>query len=70
MPRELVWVDQPRKRGWGCSQCAWIFNPIDSPIGETLDAMMQNFESQRDKEFASHVCSNHSRRSKPAPDRP
>ena len=70
MPRELVWIDQPRKRGWGCSQCAWIFNPTDPPIGETFDAMMRNFESQRDKEFASHVCSNHPRRPKPTPHTP
>jgi rubredoxin len=56
MPRELVWIDQPRFRGWGCSQCEWIFNPMDPPIGKTLDAMMRNFESRRDKEFASHVC--------------
>src|ERR1700687_507219 len=24
MPRELVRIDQPGFRGWGCSQCAWI----------------------------------------------
>jgi hypothetical protein len=59
MPRELVWIDQPRKRGWGCSQCAWIFNPTDPPIGETFDVMMRNFETSRDKEFASHVCDKH-----------
>jgi len=68
MPRELVWIDQPRKRGWGCSQCEWIFSPTDPPIGESIDAMMRNFESQREKEFASHVCSNHPRRPKHTPD--
>jgi rubredoxin len=67
MRREVVWIDQSRFRGWGCSQCAWIFNPTGPPTGETFDAMMRNFESQRDKEFASHVCSNHLRRPKPTP---
>jgi hypothetical protein len=27
--------------------------------GESLDEMMRNFELQRDKEFASHVCGDH-----------
>jgi len=62
MPRELVWVDQVRKRGWGCSKCAWIFNLTDPPIDETFDAMMRNFECRRDKKFASHFCSNQPRR--------
>jgi hypothetical protein len=26
--------------------------------------MMRNFESQRDKEFASHVCADHPRKSR------
>jgi rubredoxin len=65
MPRELVWVDQPRFRGWGCSECAWVFNPSDPPTGEDFNAMVRNFESQRDKEFASHLCSKHPRQSKP-----
>jgi hypothetical protein len=36
MPRELVWIDQPRFRGWGCSQCAWIFNPLGPAPGAGL----------------------------------
>ena len=56
MKREMVWIDQPQLRGWGCSQCAWVFNPRDMPSGETFEAMMRNFESRRDKEFAAHVC--------------
>jgi hypothetical protein len=57
MPRrKLVWLDQPRFRGWGCSQCAWIFNPPGPPIGETFDDMKRIFELQRDKEFEAHVC--------------
>jgi hypothetical protein len=71
MPRELVWMDQPRFRGWGCSQCAWVFNPPGPPIGETFDAMMRNYEAERDKEFASHLCARYGTRStlsnKPGP---
>jgi rubredoxin len=58
MPRELVWIDQPSFRGWGCSQCAWIFNPTGPPSGDTFEEMKQNFEELRDKEFVSHVCAN------------
>jgi rubredoxin len=49
MKREMVWIGQLRFRGWGCSECAWVFNPEGAPTGETFDAMMQNFESNRDK---------------------
>ena len=68
MPRELVWMDQPRFRGWGCSQCAWVFNPPGAPTGENFEEMKRNFESQRDKDFASHVCRNHPRKTKATPD--
>jgi len=61
MPRELVWKDQPRYRGWGCSQCAWVFKPSDALTGATLDEMKRNFEFRRDKEFASHVCAQYPR---------
>src|SRR5579872_40048 len=53
MPRELVWIDQPRLRGWECSQCYWVFRPTRAPIGKTFDEVMRNFESHRDEEFAS-----------------
>lgn len=68
MLRELVWIDRPRFRGWGCSRCSWVFNPVDPPIGETFDAMMRNFVEQRDKEFNSHVCDKHPRKSKSIPE--
>jgi len=64
MPRELVWIDQPRFRGWGCSQCDWVFSPTGAPVGKTFDEMMRNFESRRDKEFGSHVCTEHPRKLK------
>jgi hypothetical protein len=61
MPRRLVWIDEKRFRGFGCSECAWVFNSSGSPIGNSFDEMMQNFELQRDREFSSHVCSDHPR---------
>jgi hypothetical protein len=66
MARDLVWLDQPRFRGWGCSHCAWVYNPPGPPIGETFDAMMRNYEVQRDKEFASHVCASYGKRPTPS----
>ena len=47
--RKLVWIEQQRFRGFGCSECAWVFNPSSAP----------NFELQRDKEFTSHICADH-----------
>ena len=49
MSRKLVWIDQQRFRGFGCSKCAWVLNPSSAP----------NFELQRDKEFTLHVCADH-----------
>gem|GEM_PF-882729 len=49
MSRKLVWIEQQRFRGFGCSECAWVFNPSSAP----------NFELQRDKEFTLHVCADH-----------
>jgi rubredoxin len=46
---------------WACSECAWVFNPSSSPTGKSLDEMKRNFELQRDKEFAAHVCNKHPR---------
>jgi len=61
MPRKLVWIEEKRFRGFGCSGCAWVFNASGSPTGNSFDEMMRNFESQRDKEFTSHVCADHPR---------
>jgi hypothetical protein len=59
MRRELIWIDDHGFRGWGCSQCAWVFHPLGSPTGSTLDEMKQDYERQRDKDFAAHVCAQH-----------
>ena len=47
--RKLVWIEQQRFRGFGCSECAWVFNPSSAP----------NFELQRDKGFMLHICADH-----------
>ena len=60
MGRKLVWIDQPHFRGFGCSACAWVFNPSGAPAGESFDEMMSKFEVQRDQEFSQHVCDSHS----------
>jgi rubredoxin len=65
--RKMVWMDQPRFRGWGCSQCAWVFNPPGPPLGKTFDLMKSNFESRRDEEFTSHDCAKHPRKPKLTP---
>jgi hypothetical protein len=64
MRRKLVWIEEQHFRGWGCSECAWMFNPSGSPTGKSLDEMKQSYEQQRDKEFTSHVCAEHPRATK------
>lgn len=61
MRRRLVWIETQGFRGWGCSECTWVFNPAGSPLGHSLDEMIQNYEKQRDQDFASHNCSEHPR---------
>lgn len=55
MDRKLIWIERRRFRGWGCSECDWVFNP-PVPTGRSFDEVMRNFMSQRDEEFAWHVC--------------
>ncbi len=62
MRRKLVWIEQQRFRGFGCSECGWRFQPSGPPDGGTFDEMMRNFELQRDREFTSHVCADHPKR--------
>ena len=64
MRRKLVWIEQQHLWGWGCSECEWVFNLSGSPVGKSLDEMIQNYEQGRDKDFATHVCSEHPRAKK------
>ncbi|MGD0793761.1 MAG: hypothetical protein ABR920_18510 [Terriglobales bacterium] len=61
MSPKLVWIEQQHFRGWGCSECAWVFNPSGAPTGKFFDEMVRNFELQRDKAFTLHVCADHPR---------
>jgi hypothetical protein len=61
MPRRLVWIEEKHFRGFGCSECAWVFNPSGSATGSSFDEMMRNFELLRDSEFSSHLCADHPR---------
>ena len=51
--RKTVWIKEENVMGWGCSECAWVFNPSGPPIGKTLDQMTRNFHAQLSEEFAS-----------------
>jgi hypothetical protein len=64
MRRKLVWVEKGNFLGWACTECAWTFNPIGPLVGESIDEMKMNYQQQRDKEFASHVCAEHPRATK------
>ncbi len=64
MRRKLVWVERPDFQAWGCSECAWVFNPPSAVVGNSVEEMKTNFGRQRDKEFASHVCAEHPRTTK------
>jgi hypothetical protein len=57
--RELVWVQRERFMGWACSECAWKFDLLGMPAGNTLAEIKKNYERERDKEFESHVCAEH-----------
>jgi hypothetical protein len=56
MSRKLIWIEQERFRGFGCSECGWRFRPSSAPTGKSFDEMMRTFKLQRDREFTSHVC--------------
>jgi hypothetical protein len=44
MARKLVWIENQKFHGYGCSQCNWVFQPYGA------------LEDQREKEFTAHVC--------------
>jgi hypothetical protein len=67
--RQIVWMKTARMMAWACSECAWTFSPSGPPRGSSLEEMKQNYERQRDSEYASHVCADHPR-AKSAPDYP
>ena len=62
--RKLVWVKRQDFEGWACAACEWVFSPLGPLVGESIDEMKRLYEQQRDKEFTSHVCSEHPRATK------
>jgi hypothetical protein len=56
MARKLVWIENQKFHGYGCSQCNWVFQPYGALAGESLAQMIKAFEDQREKEFTAHVC--------------
>ena len=44
MTRKLTWIEHPRFRGFGCSECGWRFKPTKTPGGKSFEEMMRNFE--------------------------
>ena len=64
MSRKLIWIEKHNFEGGGCSDCKWVSNISGSPAGKTLDDMKQNYILQRDKDFAAHVCAEHTRAKK------
>jgi hypothetical protein len=65
MPRKLVDVESRKVQGFGCSECNWVFTSFGEVVGESLDEMKRKYEAQRDKEFATRVCSRHPRATSP-----
>jgi rubredoxin len=61
LAREMVWVERERFHGWACSVCAWVFNGSGPLVDKSIEEMKQRFETERDKEFRSHVCAEHPR---------
>jgi hypothetical protein len=61
MMRQMIWIKTARIETWACSACAWTFSPTGPPLGADLDEMKRNYERQRDKEYAIHVCAEHPR---------
>jgi hypothetical protein len=59
--RMLIWIEEQRFHGFGCSECAWVFNPSGPPDGNSLEEMKMCFKRRRDKNFAIHACAEHSK---------
>jgi hypothetical protein len=57
--RQLIWIQERRFQGWGCSECAWVFRPSGPPTGNSLQEMKENYLRLRDEESAGHVCAEH-----------
>ncbi len=59
MLRQLKRIEQSGSSRWGCSACAWTFDPSETPSVSSLDEMTLALILQREKDFESHICSKH-----------
>jgi hypothetical protein len=59
--RKLVWVEGQTFAGWGCDECAWLFNFSGPLSAKSLDEMKRTFQAQLSEEFMVHVCAEHPR---------
>ena len=59
--RKLVWVEGQTFEGWGCSECAWLFDFSGSLSDKSLDEMKRTFQVELSEEFSSHACAEHPR---------
>jgi hypothetical protein len=60
MPRKLTWIEKHGLAGWGCSECAWLFQVPSVPAGQSPEEVLRMIEElQRNREFASHVCTHY-----------
>ena len=59
--RKLMRVESQNFQGWVCSECAWVFNPLGPPAGQSIEEMKTHYKEQRDKEFDSHLCEKYPR---------
>jgi len=62
LSRNLVWVDEQKLGGWGCSSCAWVFYPSDLPSSRSLEELTAYAQRKLEEDFASHKCSEYPRR--------
>jgi hypothetical protein len=58
--RTLIWIEELRFLGWGCSECAWVLRAQGPRDGSSIEEM-GNYGRMRDKEFAAHACVEHPR---------
>jgi hypothetical protein len=60
--RKLVSLKGQDGNGWeGCSECAWVFIPSNSPLGGSLNEWILNLDVQLSEQFAAHDCAEHPR---------
>jgi hypothetical protein len=52
-------MESPKFQGFGCSECNWRFDPSGVRFGDSLQQMKREYEAEREREFATHVCVEH-----------